>query len=237
MRDAGNRSAGEPDEDGTGSAALRALAHVQVWSPDLAPDDRYVPLTGLDLREIAAAACRRLGDPPMRVGWSAVLMGAASRLWSVSVVPFVTDGVLVDPACLLGRHDDGAVVVGVREPRGRTDAGVDDLDRAVRSVLEPMIARIPLADRLLWGNAAASLHAVPRVHALPAARNVVDALLAGPKFDRELVVAEDGRARRRTCCLFYLVPDAGLCGDCVFDAPPAPTRPRRGDGNPVGIRD
>jgi hypothetical protein len=147
-------------------------------------------------------------------------MGVASRLWSVSVVPFVTDGVLVDPACLLARHDDGTLVLGVREPRGRSGATVDDLDSAIRSVLEPMIARIPLAGRLLWGNVAASLHAVPRVHAVPGARPVVDALLAGPRLDGELVVTEDGRPRRRTCCLFYLVPGAGLCGDCVFDGPP-----------------
>lgn len=208
---------------GKGSDALvvvRALGRVQVWSPDLMPDDRYVPLADLDLGELAAAVCARLGDAPLRVGWSAALMGVTSRLWSVTVVPFVTDGVLVDPACLLARHDDGALVLGIREPRGRIRATVDDLDGAVRSVLEPMIARIPLAGRLLWGNVAASLHAVPSVHAVPGARAVVDALLAGPRLDGELVVTEDGTVRRRTCCLFYLVPGAGLCGDCVFDVPP-----------------
>jgi FhuF 2Fe-2S C-terminal domain len=197
-------------------AALRALRRVRIWTPDLAPDDRYVPLGDLDLREAAAAASRRLGGVPLRVGRSAVLMGVASRLWSVTVVPFVTDAVLVDPACLVARHDDGAVVLGVREPQGRTHGDIGDLDTAVRSVLAPMIARIPLARRLLWGNVASSLHAVPQVHALPAARDVVDALLAGPELHRELVVGQDGRARRRTCCLFYLVPGAALCGDCVF---------------------
>jgi hypothetical protein len=216
-------SGAEPDAGGGRSRALRALGRVQAWAPDLAPDDRYVPLADLDLAELAAAVCLRLGGAPMRVGWSAALMGVASRLWSVTVVPFVSDGVLIDPACLLIRHDEGAVVLGLREPRGRTSVDLENLDRAVRSVLEPMIARIPLADRLLWGNVAASLHAVPRVHALPAARDVVDALLTGPQLEGELVPAEDGRARRRTCCLFYLVPGAGLCGDCVFEVAPAHT--------------
>ena len=221
----GDVEAAGPDDPAI--LARRALTRVQVWRPDLAPDQRYVPLADLDLRALAASVCRRLGNPPMRVGWSAALMGVASRLWSVSVVPFVTDHALVDPGCLLVRDDDGAVVLGVRNPRARTDATVGDLDHAVRGVLEPMITAIPLADRLLWGNAAASLSAVPRVHALPGARAVVDVLLAGPGFAGELVPAEGGRARRRTCCLFYLIPGAGLCGDCVFEVPPARTRPRR----------
>ncbi|MFV2120727.1 (2Fe-2S)-binding protein, partial [Streptomyces sp. Act-28] len=29
--------------------------------------------------------------------------------------------------------------------------------------------------------------------------------------------------RRRTCCLYYRCPGGGLCGDCVFDAPPRST--------------
>jgi hypothetical protein len=208
-------------EDSDGFPARRPLERVQVWAPDLSPDDRYVPLADLDLRNVATGVCRRLGGAPMRVGWSAALMGIASRLWSVSVVPFITDDVLVDPACLLARHDDGAVVLGIGELRVRTGAGLEDLDRAVRSVLEPMIARVPLAHRLLWGNVAASLHAVPRVHALPSGRDVVAALLPGPKLDGELVMTEDGRVRRQTCCLFYLIPGAGLCGDCVLDVAPA----------------
>ncbi|MEO9325296.1 (2Fe-2S)-binding protein [Nocardioides sp. C4-1] len=199
----------------------RALRRILVWEPDLEPDERYVPLVDLDLADLARAVCRRLGDAPARVGWSAVVMGVASRFWSVSVVPYAADGVLVDPGCLVARHDDGAVTLGVHEPRGRTDATDDDLDAAVRSVLEPLVDAVPLAPRLLWGNAAASLHAVPRVHHLPRARPVVDRLLAGPGFAGELDVRPDGTARRRTCCLFYLASNAGLCGDCVFDVVPA----------------
>jgi hypothetical protein len=204
----------------TEQQARRALERVLVWEPDLDPDGRYVPLADLDLDDLGAAVTRRMGGAPERTGRSAALMGLASRLWSVTVVPYVDAGVLVDPACLVARHDDGALVLGVRDPRGRTDATLAELDAAVRSVLEPAIAAIALAPRLLWGNAAASLHAVPRVHHLPTARPVVEALLAGPGFAGELDVLPDGRTRRRTCCLFYLVPGAGLCGDCVFDVAP-----------------
>lgn len=198
----------------------RSLEQVLVWEPDLSPDERYVPLAEVDLPALAAAVNRRMGEPPARVGWSAAVMGLASRLWSVTVVPWVTHRVLVDPACLVVRDDAGAVTLGVLDPRGSVDAGLEDLDRAWRSVLEPVVAAVPLADRLLWGNVAASLHAVPRVHHLPAARPVVADLLAGPDLADALDELPDGRARRRTCCLFYLVPGAGLCGDCVFDVAP-----------------
>lgn len=210
-----------------GAEVQRALRRVLVWEPDLAPDEGYVPIDELDLADVAHAVCDRLGGAPLRTGWSAALMGLASRWWSVSVVPFVADGVLLDPTCLRARHVDGAVRLGVDEPRGWGGASVADLDLVVRGVLEPAIARIPLSARLLWGNAAASLHAVPRVHALPEAEETVAHLLAGPGFAGELDVRGDGSARRRTCCLFYLVPGSGICGDCVFDAPPARATPPR----------
>lgn len=198
----------------------RALREVLVWEPDLSPDGRFVPLAELDLPAYAGAVTRRLGGPPLRVGWSAVVMGVASRLWSVTVVPFVTHGVVVDPGCLLAADDDGALVLGVHEPTGApgTTAG---LEAAVRQVLDPVVAEASthVAARVLWGNVAASLFAVPRVHHLPAAVPVVAALLARSEVVGELVVS-DGRARRTTCCLFYLAPGAGLCGDCVLDRVP-----------------
>jgi len=66
-----------------------ALRSVTVWPPDLAPDARYQPLPDLVAGGLAARICARLGDPPLRVGQSAVVMGLASRLWSVLVVPAV----------------------------------------------------------------------------------------------------------------------------------------------------
>ena len=104
-------------------------------------------------------------------------------------------------------------------------ASTDDVAAAVRTVLDPVIEELPLARRLVWSNVAASLHAVPRVHSSPATRPLVRELLARPPYDGELEELPDGRARRRTtCCLFYLVPGAGLCGDCVFDEPPDRSR-------------
>jgi len=204
-----------------------ALRSVTVWPPDLAPDERYEPLEDLVAGGLAERICARLGGAPLRVGQSAVVMGLTSRLWSVLVAPAVRDRVLPDPAKIVGRDESGSLVLGLRQLAGGRHPSVDDVAAAVQRVLDPLLAAVPLASRLVWGNAAASLHAVPRVHGLPAARALVDDLLARPPYAGELEVLPSGRARRRTCCLFYLVEDAALCGDCVFDSVPA------GDADPL----
>jgi hypothetical protein len=201
------------------------LASVDVWPPDLSPDDRYQPLEDLVRGGLAERISTRLGDAPLRVGQSAVVMGLASRLWSLLVVPAAVDGVLVDTASLVARDEDGGVVLGLLELAGRLDPSPDDIAATVRAVLDPVVEELPLARRLVWGNVAASLHAVPRVHRAPSTRRLVQALLARPPYAGELDELPDGRARRRTtCCLFYLVRGAGLCGDCVFDEPPDRSR-------------
>lgn len=198
----------------------RALDRVTVWPPDLDPDNRYLPIASLVAGGLAERICRRLGGPPLRVGESAVVMGVASRLWSVLVVPAARDGVLVDPDAICARDDDGAVVLGVRPGPGRSSPSTDDVAAVLHAVLDPVVAAFDLAPRLLWGNVAASLHAVPRVHGVPEAAPLVADLLGRAPLAGELDEQPGGRARRRTCCLFYLVPGGGLCGDCVLDAVP-----------------
>jgi hypothetical protein len=207
-------------------ATVRAtLQTVEAWPPDLTPDDRYRPLPELVRDGLAERICEQLGNPPLRVGHSAVVMGLASRLWSLLVVPVARDRLLVDTTTLVARDEHGGVVLGLREVSGWRDPSTDDVASAVSAVLDPVVSTLPLARRLIWGNVAASLHSVPRVHAEPSAVPLVRALLARPPYDGELEELPDGRARRRTtCCLFYLVPGAGLCGDCVFDEPPARSR-------------
>jgi len=208
----------------------RALAAVRVWPVRLDPTGDAAgglrPLAEITDGGLARRVCTRMGrgDPaavPLRVGQSAVVMGLASRLWSLTVVPAARSRVLVDPAAIRWRDEDGAVELGVEGARGWLDPAPADVWTVVRGVLAPVVGALPLAPRLLWGNVAASLHAVPRVHGLPAAEPLVADLLARAPLAGELEVRTDGRARRRTCCLFWEVPGGGLCGDCVLDRVPA----------------
>lgn len=199
----------------------RTLQAVSVWAPDLDPDDRYVPVPELIDDGLAQRMLGRLGGAPARVGHSAVVMGLASRLWSILIPPLVRDDLLVSTAGLVARDEDGGLTLGLRSLDAVRRPALTQVQRAYLDVLEPVAQSLPLSGRLVWANVAASLHAVPRVHALPQARALVTDLLDRAPLRGELVdPAAEATRRSQTCCLFYEVPGAGLCGDCALDAVP-----------------
>ncbi|MCU7820606.1 (2Fe-2S)-binding protein [Kitasatospora sp. DSM 101779] len=187
-------------------------------------------------------AARQLGTREPRVAASVVHLGLASRLWSVALGAAAIGGIVPDlhpdrahgmlpaqgafelwlpdrPSALGGSLADGlrqAVAVENLAP----------LAEAVRSV-------VPVAERLLEGNAASALvgagrvlAAAPSVRHTEAARHtaeLVRALLGAPPLVGTGTVTAPDRAlafRRTSCCLYYRVPGGGVCGDCVFDRPP-----------------
>jgi hypothetical protein len=109
---------------------------------------------------------------------------------------------------------------------------VEVLGNVLLGLLAPLAtavrARVPVAERVLWGNAASAvasarrLVAAARPEALDRATAVAEGLLVAPP----LAPAADLRApeppdvrwtfRRRSCCLYYRVAGGGICGDCVL---------------------
>lgn len=93
---------------------------------------------------------------------------------------------------------------------------------------------------LMWGNTASTLLSSARIvdrhlgHTGrgPSVRQA-HRLLSDPRLAGAVVLHEDGGHRRRSCCLYYRVPDAGLCGDCALDKKPHHT-PRAGFAAPRG---
>jgi hypothetical protein len=197
-----------------------ALGSVTVWPVELDPDDRYVGPAHLD--GVAGRICERLGGAPERVGESTYLLGLAARVWSATVVPAVRHGVLPDPSALVVRDDDGAVHLGMREPRGWREVSPADVHREVVGALRPIVDASRLSPRLMWGNVASALAAVPRVCGLPAAHAWVVEMLELPPLRGEM-----SGGRRTTCCLFYEA-GGGLCGDCVLDRVPVRPAPAPG---------
>lgn len=103
------------------------------------------------------------------------------------------------------------------------------LHAIVTPVLEAFGRTFALSSQVLWGNVASSLAGAltmltaARPDRADTATRLVAQLLergtlrgtgdldpAGPSFVR------------RSCCLFYRVPGAGICGDCVLDEAPTP---------------
>jgi ferric iron reductase protein FhuF len=98
--------------------------------------------------------------------------------------------------------------------------------------LEPLVSavrvQVPIAERVLWGNAASAVASAKRLVVAQRPRSaeraavVAQRLLDVGRFAGTgdlLPPVEPDRLwsfRRRSCCLFYRVPGGGLCGDCVL---------------------
>jgi hypothetical protein len=190
-----------------------ALAAPSTWPVALTVDESFVPLAATD--GIADRICARLGGAPRRVGESTYVLGLAARVWGATLGCVVRDGVLPDPAALLRRDEDGAVQLGMSRHEGWRDVTPGELLSTVVAALQPVIAQSPLSPRVMWGNVASALYAAPRVLEIPAARPWAAEMLQMVPLRGEMV-----GDRRATCCLFYLVPGGGLCGDCVLSEVP-----------------
>lgn len=173
----------------------------------------------------------RLGAAEQRVAVSTLFLGYAARLWSVGLGGLVSAGCApdLDPDLLLWNDDDGAVRLHVEQPQGWQGAGFEDVlhRHVVQDHLGPLITAVhrlgPLSDRLLWGNAGSALLGAARVldgsTPGPAAAVAARLLGRGP-LAGTVDLLPGGGHRRHSCCLYYRLPGAGVCGDCTFTTPP-----------------
>jgi hypothetical protein len=217
-----------------------------------APDAGWRPLSELVERpdvlvERVAAARGMLADRSRvtvddieeRATASIVFLGLAARIVSPAFACAVlADGVPDLPLDALWWKP----VLGGPWPLARSGAGdsaagsnlAEDLDtRVLQPIVAPLVdsfgRTFALSSQVLWGNVASSLAGAltmlrtARPDRAEAAAQLVGELLehgtlagtgdldpSGPSFVR------------RSCCLFYRVPGAGICGDCVLDEAPKP---------------
>ncbi|MDK1471982.1 (2Fe-2S)-binding protein [Streptomyces sp. 549] len=192
------------------------------------------------LRERIAAVNHRLRVTEPRVGASIAFLGLAARLWSVSLVAPAFGDALPDlrPARL---HWDPAAAPGsdLWLPDSSPPPGFGPAHPLRHTVLAahltPLVSAVrgvvPVAERLLWGNAASALAgAVSQLSVWCRERGIADPPATAVRLAADLLAAPElsgtgtlhgGAFRRRTCCLYYRAPGGGLCGDCVFATPPS----------------
>lgn len=179
----------------------------------------------------------RLGVGESRVAASILFQGYAARLWSVNLGALVHKGRVprLGQDALLWHDDGGSLRLHLDPAEGwRSERPAEVLrSSVVAEHLAPLLAAVrrlcPLADQLLWGNAASALlgaaHVLDGAAAGPG-RLVAERLLAQQPLCGTVEEGPDGGHRRRSCCLYYRVPGAGVCGDCVLsEAPDIPARP------------
>ncbi|WMX44642.1 (2Fe-2S)-binding protein [Streptomyces roseicoloratus] len=178
----------------------------------------------------------RLGGDQPRVAASALHLGTASRLWSIALACAALTGRVPDlaPERLWWRlPPSGPLDLWLPDPR--------EVDREPHPALHHTVIAenlTPWADAIrrvsgvsphtLRGNAASALIGAHRVLLAGTPRTVLPVVplvralldrppLAGAGTTHHATPAEPLAYQRHSCCLYYRVPDAGTCGDCVLN--------------------
>jgi hypothetical protein len=199
----------------------RDVAGHPPWRP-------FTELCGPALAEQVAGVLARLGTDEARVAASLLFQGVAGRLWSPVLAAAAGHGLApdLDPAATYWRVASPGPVLLAAPGAGRVGADAASVRRVVVErflcpLVEAVLAVTPVAEGLLWGNAASALagalavlaRARPEVSG-PAGR-LVEELLARPPLRGTGTLGPLG-FRRHSCCLYYRVPGGGLCGDCAL---------------------
>jgi hypothetical protein len=176
--------------------------------------------------DLIDATVKRYHTTELRIGASLVHLGHAARLWSPILACVLGHGVVPD-LTELQRADDGAQLrlpEPVGEPVDRHDPSSDLLYRVVvQDHMESLAAglRVNLAPGLLYGNIASALVGTSRVLLSvrpdlrqPIVRTTNSLLSTGELAGTGMITSPDLAFKRRSCCLFYRLPDGGKCGDC-----------------------
>lgn len=251
--------AAEPDkvrEAIRAAAGLNPLFALSIDPGSVEPDDlgdeSWLPATCLTpgdpaVDRLVARLGKELGDPPVRVAVSMVVLGYSARLVAPTLATLLRDDLLPDvtPPRVCWRYRPGSgFQLRLPDPSGRrstADTGTSEdsngaatlVDLWCRDVVDDHLATAiaavravaPVAAGLLWGNVASSLAGALRmlvlagVAPLPAAQSLAEALLSyGPLHGTGHLSVGDGQLSfvRRSCCLYYTLPGAGMCGDCAL---------------------
>jgi hypothetical protein len=187
---------------------------------------------------IAERSGLELDEVEERATASIVFLGWAARLISPAVGCAVVSGQVPQMAGAFWRAG-----VGSPMPLALASAdlaGADSMpdlahlvyQRAIVDAVEPLLGGVSetftVSPTVLWGDVASSvagatkLIAATRPELAPVSEELTDELLLLGPLDGKGTFARETPSRRAfrrtTCCLFYRIPGAGYCGDCVLTA-------------------
>jgi hypothetical protein len=188
---------------------------------------------------IAAPAGVPASSIEPRVAGSITFLGLAARLLSPPLAVAVLTGA-VPPVTLATSWwrpvPGGPWPLAAGPLPGGGAAGEDTAEALVRTVVSGVIGPVlaafgdtfRISPQVLWGNVASGLGGAAAVLAearpdrAAATADLAQRLLGLPplrgtgQLIRAAAPPSRLALRRRSCCLFYRVPGAGLCGDCVL---------------------
>lgn len=213
--------------------AAQALAHVDTLGgmfairADSQPGDQPLDEACADHAAIGArltVVAEAYGTSETRVAASTIQYGLAERLLAVLVGAWSLHRILVDPAGFDVGAGSRRWSLAAARPRARRTHGipaaeiVDLVARRLTVLHSTLRAHGPIAEGLLWGNAATSarltLRGITQPGPLARARTLVAGMLDVDPLRHRLDETADGRYVRRSCCLYYRTNDPRPCGDC-----------------------
>jgi hypothetical protein len=200
--------------------------------PALLDPATVAEFVGRTRHAIATSAGCAFTEIPLRMAASSFQLGLAARLVSPVIgaaalggaVPLLTEVSIrwqptprhfprfaaAEPAWAAGTPAQCATVISSTL-----------LSQVFHPLNDAVAAVTALSAKILWGNVASAANGAVTVLAMSQpgrvarGRAVVRALL-----DTEHLIGaghfQRGAFTRRSCCLFYLAPKSGLCGDCVL---------------------
>ena len=219
-------------EDGAGADVLAVLVALARRSPYGALDPPAVATaTGAPLDPpgpLIAYVGEQLGTTDPQVAASVAFQGVTSRLAAAVLVANQALEVAIDVpfASLRWRRSETGLRLGLAElVTGPPRPWPVVVGRLVDDAIEPWAAavrrHVRIGQRLLWGNAAASLLGATNglVAAGAPASLAAVALAALPRPKLATVTAVPGAItfRRLTCCLIDKAPGYSRCGECSLD--------------------
>lgn len=177
--------------------------------------------------ERVEVAVDRLGTEDRRAAASILQLGLASRLWSPVLGAVILHGVLPawnQDALYWKATPGGQLPLRLPEPGGRPVvdpvADIAGVTLELLAALGDLVLGVEkLASGLLWGNAASALAGAVRAIARDRPEHAAEAIAVGRALSeagplRSTGYWADAVYTRRSCCLYYRVPGAGMCGDC-----------------------
>jgi hypothetical protein len=186
-----------------------------------------------DMPGLVERTALRLGTDQARVAASILHLGIAARLWSPVLGCALLYGIVPDVGSLVVNAGP-PVALGVTELSGwlvtSPAQAAAASTRVVSRELAVVAAMLParLAVGLLRGNSASAmagaLGELVRARPGPAAQaaTLASELLQTSELSGGGVLTATAPLafRRRSCCLYYRVPGADMCGDCCLDRAP-----------------
>lgn len=224
-------------------SALAELSNVSSYfavSTGPLPDGDWRPVAQLYTDEAVLARVvdnvgQRIGAADLRVAVSTFFLGFAARLWSIGLGGLAEHGLLLDlsPDHLWYSESEGSILLHLPDPTAWHGDGQETLlaDQVLDGHLTPLAAAVrrlgPISARLLRGNAASAALGAARALGTKSGWDLARRLCDDERLTDAICFDDSGTDyRRSSCCLFYRIPGAGLCGDCALTHKPELTENR-----------